>query len=51
MSPETLRAGEPIRQGISLNFFGDGIAWMERTLRPATGWIAGMLMALVANSI
>ena len=46
MSPEALQSGEPIRREIGLNFVGDGIAWMERKLRPATGWIAGMLMAI-----
>ena len=46
MSSETLQAGEPVRQGIDLDFIGDGIAGLERTLRPTEGWIAGILMVV-----
>jgi len=46
MSSETLWADEPIRQGIGLDFVRDGIAGMERTLRPTAGWVAGILMVI-----
>lgn len=46
MSSETLQTGEPIRQGVDLDFIGDGIAGLERTLRPTEGWIAGILMVV-----
>lgn len=46
MSSETLRTGEPIRQGIDLDFIGDGMAGLERTLRPNEGWISGILMVI-----
>ncbi len=46
MNSEALRTGESIRQGIDLDFIRNGVAGLERTLRPTEGWIAGILMVI-----
>ena len=46
MTSKTLQGNEPIRQGIDLDFIGDGIGGLERILRPKEGWIAASLMVI-----
>ncbi len=39
-------AEAPARQGLDIDFIGDSIAWLERTMRPNEGWVAAALLAL-----
>jgi hypothetical protein len=45
-SGENLNSGESTRQGLNTDAIGDGIAGLERLLRPNEGWIAAALMVL-----
>ncbi|MEE8466565.1 MAG: hypothetical protein V3S68_08825, partial [Dehalococcoidia bacterium] len=46
MTSKTLRAGEPARREINTDAIGDGIAGLERILRPKEGWIAAVLLVV-----
>ena len=46
MASEALTGPVGIRERINGDAFGDGVFWLERTLRPNDGWVAAMLLVL-----